>query len=191
MFDYLGDAGVAGVSDDGVRVVVLLLLELRHRVGDGGLLVGELLADLLVVLHELHGVEADVLLLDLALEQALGLGDRGLDIPVVDDGLRAVPVRGGLLDGVEEVLRALVPDGRDRHDGNFKLLLHRVESSFSTWSIMLSAMTVGMPRSVTWRVRKRFLSRLVASTILMITSGVSSMRKFLDTISSGEYGDRE
>ena len=47
---------------------------------------------------------------------------------------------------------------------------------FWTASIMLRAMTVGIPVSRIWRVRKRFLSRLVASTMLMMASGFSFIR---------------
>ena len=46
---------------------------------------------------------------------------------------------------------------------------------FFTTSIMFRAMTTGMPISMTWVVRYRLRSRLVASTRLTITSGCSSM----------------
>ena len=57
---------------------------------------------------------------------------------------------------------------------------------FLTVSIMFRATTVGMPVSRICRVRKRFLSMLVASTMLITASGLPSSRKFLVTISSGE-----
>ena len=57
---------------------------------------------------------------------------------------------------------------------------------FLTASIMFRATTVGMPVSSICRVRNRFLSMLVASTMLMTASGLPSIRKFLVTISSGE-----
>ena len=48
--------------------------------------------------------------------------------------------------------------------------------AFSTTSIMFTAMTTGMPSSVIWVDRYRFLSILVPSTILMIASGLSLIR---------------
>ena len=47
---------------------------------------------------------------------------------------------------------------------------------FFTTSIMLMAMTTGIPSSVSWVVRYRFLSRLVPSTMLRIASGRSPIR---------------
>ena len=58
-------------------------------------------------------------------------------------------------------------------------------------SIMFRAMTMGLPVSMSCSERNRFLSRFVASTMLITASGLSWMMKFLDTISSGEYGDSE
>ena len=82
--------------------------------------------------------------------------------------------------------------GTTLHPSSLESLSTSISSpSLRIWSIMFSAMTVGMPVSRIWRVRKRFLSRFVASTMLMTASGLSFTRKFLETISSGEYGDRE
>ena len=95
-------------------------------------------------------------------------------------------------------IRSLMPSafradtGTTLHPRSLESLSTSIWSpSLRTWSIMFSATTVGMPVSMIWRVRKRFLSRFVASTMLMTASGLSLMRKFLETISSGEYGDRE
>ena len=45
-----------------------------------------------------------------------------------------------------------------------------------TMSIMLMAMTTGMPSSVSWVVRYRFRSRLVPSMMFRMASGRSSIR---------------
>ena len=58
-------------------------------------------------------------------------------------------------------------------------------------SIMLRATTMGMFISRSCMVRYMFLSMLVASTMFMIAVGLSSRTKFLETISSLEYGDME
>ena len=47
---------------------------------------------------------------------------------------------------------------------------------FLTRSIMFSAMTTGMPSSVSWVVRYRLRSRFVASTMFKIASGRSVIR---------------
>ena len=47
---------------------------------------------------------------------------------------------------------------------------------FRTTSIMLMAMTMGMPSSMSWVVRYRLRSRLVPSTMFKITSGRSPTR---------------
>ena len=58
-------------------------------------------------------------------------------------------------------------------ESSFTLML---SPAFLTRSIMLRAMTTGMPSSVSWVVRYRLRSRLVASTMFKMASGFSSMR---------------
>ena len=62
---------------------------------------------------------------------------------------------------------------------------------FSMRSAILSAMTTGMPVSMTWVVRYRLRSMFVASTRSMMTSGLSSIRYLRLTTSSRVYGERE
>ncbi len=57
---------------------------------------------------------------------------------------------------------------------------------FLTTSIIFKATTTGIPSSVSCVVKYKFLSMLVASTILIIASGFSSNKYFLAIISSGE-----
>ena len=56
----------------------------------------------------------------------------------------------------------------------------------SSKSHMFRATTMGRPVSMSWELRYRLRSRLVASTTLIIMSGLSSSRYWRDTTSSGE-----
>ena len=69
-----------------------------------------------------------------------------------------------------EISTILQPSCRE---SSFTLML---SPAFFTRSIMLRAMTTGMPSSVSWVVRYRLRSRLVASTMFKMASGFSSMR---------------
>ena len=62
---------------------------------------------------------------------------------------------------------------------------------FLTTSIWLSATTIGTPNSMSCVVRYRLRSRLDASTMLTMASGLPLERKFRATISSLEYGESE
>ena len=74
----------------------------------------------------------------------------------------------------------------------FSSLLTYTEPPFSlTSSIILSARTIGTSNSISCMVRYRFLSILVASTILIIPSISLLSRNSLVTISSLVYGDME
>ena len=70
--------------------------------------------------------------------------------------------------------------------------LTRTEPPFSqSSSIIFKATTMGIPSSSSCMVRYRFLSMLVASTILMIPLGLVWITNSLVTISSLLYGDME
>ena len=58
-------------------------------------------------------------------------------------------------------------------------------------SIMFRAITMGMPSSISCMVRYKLRSILVASTMLMMPSGLPSIRKSRVTISSLVYGESE
>ena len=60
-----------------------------------------------------------------------------------------------------------------------------------TMSIMFNAMMVGMCSSNSCVVRYRFRSRLVASMMLMMASGLSFTKYCRVTTSSMVYGERE
>ena len=79
--------------------------------------VGELSVDLVVVLDELDGVEAGVLLGDLALQDLGRLGDDVLHVAVEVDGLGDLLLLGRGFHGGDEVLDSLALDGGDGHDG--------------------------------------------------------------------------
>ena len=53
-----------------------------------------------------------------------------------------------------------------------------------TSSIIFSASTIGSPNSITWSVKYRLRSMLVASTMLMTASGLPCIRKSRVTTSS-------
>ena len=176
--DDFRDVNVALVGDDGLGVVVELFLGgldvrldvLVHILGDV-----ELGEHLVIALKDLDRVPALLLLRHLVHGRLFDVGDRVLDRA----GERVVDLAASMAASAAamtpspfraEISTTLQPSCCE----SWLMLIW--SPLLRTMSIMFTAMTTGMPSSVSCVVRYRLRSRFVPSTMLRMASGRSSIR---------------
>ena len=172
------DVSITLVGDDALGVIVHFLLavcDVLVNVVNQRLVQLQLLLNLVITLEQLDGVPTQEAVINLALDGLFDMSDGMLNAASEHMGQLASLAR--LCSGnshLSSLHAAFALQCADLNGLAAQLGAQSILSPFlRTRSIMLTAITTGMPSSISWVVRYRLRSMLVPSMIFRMASGFS------------------